>query len=52
MKKKNTMNTINEELKLEESDNDDDDKYNYPSKCQNYMDLIVDLCFSYALLNP
>ena len=33
MKKNNTMNTINEELKLEESDNDDDDKYNYPSKC-------------------
>ena len=33
-KKKEIMNTINEELKLDESDDDKyDDEYDYPFKC-------------------
>ena len=34
VKKKKIMNTINEELRLDESDDDEyDDEYDYPFKC-------------------
>ena len=32
-KKIKIMNTVNEELKLSESDDELDDKYDYPFKC-------------------